>query len=274
MTEAEILFTEILNCNRISLYLNKDLPLGKNKSHLAASALRRRLKGEPLPYILGKTEFMGLEFKVTPDVLIPRPETEILVETVLRAVNSFTRLSVCSLEILELGTGSGCIAVSLAKFLPGANITATDISEKAIQIAKQNALLNNVKIIFFVSDLFANHAMPAGRQEPRTTNHDLIVSNPPYIPEAEIDDLSAEVRYEPRIALDGGKDGLDFYRRIAKEAPHYLKDKGFLIMEMGFGQKEEIEKIFEDTGSFQITEIVKDYKNIERVIVARKKWIN
>jgi len=260
MNEAEFLFTEVLNCNRLSLFLNKESLLDKEKSTLIASVLKRRIKAEPIQYILGKTEFLGLEFKVNKDVFIPRPETEILVETAIKIVQS-SEFIVHS--ILDLGTGSGCIAIALAKFLPNITITATDISEKAIEIAKQNSILNNVKINFLLSDLFNNYEL-------RTKNYELIISNPPYIPTTEIANLQPEIRYEPAIALDGGRDGLDFYRRIVDLAPNYLNKCGFLIMEMGFNQRKSIENIFKKSGNFQIIEIVKDYNNIDRVIVARK----
>ncbi len=269
MTEAELLFTDILNCDRVSLYQNKKLYLGKAKSSLVSGVLKRRIHGEPLQYILGKTEFMGLEFKVTADVFIPRPETEILVETAVKLVSS-VKCQVSSVNILDLGTGAGCIAISLAKFIPKAKITAIDISENAIKIAKQNALLNNVKVNFLTSDLFSNYEL-------RTTNYEMIIFNPPYIPTAEIETLQPEIQYEPRMALDGGKDGLNFYRRIINKAPRYLKKGGFLIMEMGFNQKDAIKNIFQKSGYFQIIESIKDYNNMDRSIIAKKRareWIN
>ncbi|MDP3732362.1 MAG: peptide chain release factor N(5)-glutamine methyltransferase [Candidatus Omnitrophota bacterium] len=267
MTETELLFTDILNCNRLSLYLNKDIFLDKAKSSLVSSVLKKRIRGEPLQYILGKTEFMGLEFKITPDVFIPRPETEILVE---KTIDIFHSSKFIVHSLLDIGTGSGCIAISLAKFLPKAKITAIDISENAIKIAKQNALLNNVKVNFLTSDLFSNYEL-------RTTNYELIISNPPYIPTQEIETLQPEVKYEPYMALDGGKDGLNFYRRIIDKASRYLKKGGFLIMEMGFNQKDAIKNIFQKSGYFQIIESIKDYNNMDRVIIAKKRareWIN
>ncbi len=261
MNETELLFTEILNCDRLSLYLNKDMVLDKDKSTFISSVLKRRLKAEPIQYILGKTEFMGLEFKVNKDVFIPRPETEILVETAIKSVSSVKRQAS---SVLDLGTGSGCIAISLAKFLSDVKIIATDISQETIKISKYNARLNNVtdKIRFIYSDLFTDYGL-------RITGYDIIVCNPPYIPTEEIEGLQPEIKYEPRIALDGGSDGLDFYRRIVTCAPNYLNKCGFLIMEMGFGQREPIENIFQKSGKFEIIEVVGDYSNIERVIVAK-----
>jgi release factor glutamine methyltransferase len=202
---------------------------------------------------------MGLEFLVTPDVFIPRPETEILVEKVIDLVHG-SGFMVQS--ILDIGTGSGCIAVSLAKFLKDIKITATDISNKALEVAQQNAELNEVEINFLQSDLFSNHEL-------RTKNYELIVTNPPYIRTQDIEALQPEIQYEPTVALDGGADGLCFYRRIIKESACYLKEDGFLIMEMGFNQKDAIENIFKRSLNFKIIETVKDYNNIDRVVVAK-----
>lgn len=259
MNEAELLFTEALRCDRASLYQNSNATLSRSTSRFVSSVLKRRINGEPIQYILGKTEFMGLEFKVDKNVLIPRPETEILVETVIKIVHG-QRSMVHS--ILDIGTGSGCIAVSLAKLVKDIKITATDISSDALKIARENALLNNIKINFLLSDLFSNHELT-------TTNYELIVSNPPYIPTREIQTLQPEVRLEPRIALDGGSDGVDFYRRIIREAPRCLVKRGYLIIEIGFNQKSAIENIFHNSVDFEILEIVKDYNNIDRVIVAK-----
>lgn len=263
MTEAELLFTNILNCSRHSLYLDNDIILGGDSSSLISCVLKRRIKAEPIQYILGKTEFMGLDFRVTKDVLIPRPETEILVEKTIEIARS---LGQGITSILDIGTGSGCIAVSLAEFLPGITITATDICHKAIETAQGNALSNNVadKIKFIYSDLFSSYELGV-------MSYDIIVSNPPYIAAAEIEELQPEVKYEPRRALDGGEDGLDFYRRIIEGAPGYLKEDGFLIMEMGFSQNESIKNIFQNSGYFEIIELEKDYNNIDRVIMAKKR---
>jgi len=276
VNEAELLFSEILNCDRMSLYLNKEYILDKDKSVLISAALKRRISGEPIQYILGKAEFMGLEFRVNPDVLIPRPETEILVETAIGQVTPslslgtpFGRTSqshnVTCINMLDLGTGSGCIAISLAKLLPNSHITATDISDKALLAARENAELNCVRVNFVQSDLF-------GGLHP--TSYDLIVSNPPYIPSLEIQDLQPEIGYEPISALDGGSDGLDFYHRIIKDAPQYLKGNGYLIMEMGFRQRDDIKDIFQENKNFKVIDIVSDYNKIDRVIIAQKRGIN
>ncbi|MFA5157262.1 MAG: peptide chain release factor N(5)-glutamine methyltransferase [Candidatus Omnitrophota bacterium] len=257
MNEAEVLFSSVLNRSRMSLYIDRDKLLTKDESGAIAAALKRRISGEPLEYILGKTEFMGLEFKVSPAVLIPRPETEILVETVLSCC-----IGGPCLKILDLGTGSGCIAVSLAKFLPDAEITAVDISKEALAIAAENARLNNTKVNFMRSDLFS--ALPSSK-------YDVIVSNPPYVSSGEITGLQPELKHEPFIALAGGSDGLDFYRHIINVAPDHLEPAGLLIMEIGFGQRRDIEGLIKGSKKFEVMKIVKDYNNIDRVIAARER---
>jgi release factor glutamine methyltransferase len=259
MNEAELLFSQVLNCDRISLYLNSKETLDKEKSLFISSVLKRRTQGEPIQYILGKTEFMGLEFKLTPDVLIPRPETEILVDV---ASEYIRKRAPQGAGILDLGTGSGCIAVSLARLFPGARITASDISSLSLEVARDNAKLNGVAIEFIRSDLFDSL---------RINSFDFIVSNPPYIAKADIAKLQPEVRREPIIALDGGKDGLDFYKRIIKESCDYLKEGGFLIMEIGFNQGKDVENISQNLGGYEIIKVIKDYNNIDRVVVAKRR---
>jgi release factor glutamine methyltransferase len=275
MNEAEILFTKILDCDRLSLYLNREYPLSRENSAFVSSVLKRRISGEPIQYILGYTEFMGLEFKVDKSVFIPRPETEILVETAIKIGH---RLLVVGdrLRVLDLGTGSGCIAISLAKLLPNAKIDAVDISFPALEVARENALLNKVSVDFLQGDLFNTYRLSP-------IAYRLIISNPPYIASEDIKNLQPEIKYEPAIALDGAEDGLDFYRKIIHYAPSYLEQDGLLIMEIGFNQKGEIKKLFQKSADFEITDIVKDYNNIDRVVVARKisegisygaQWIN
>jgi release factor glutamine methyltransferase len=267
MNESELLFSSILNCDRPSLYLNKAQILDKDSYVFVSSVLKRRIKGEPIQYILGKTEFMGFVFKLSPDVLIPRPETEILVEAV---INKVTKSQGCKVtNIFDIGTGSGCIAISLAKILTGVKITALDFSQKALKVARDNAQLHNVasKIKFICGDLFSGGKFKA-------KSYDIIVSNPPYIVSDEIDNLAPEIQYEPRMALDGGKDGLDFYRRIICGSLEYLKNDGLLILEIGFNQGGALKNIFQKHKDFEIIEIIRDYHGIERVVLARKKKLN
>lgn len=265
MREAEILISELSGLDRASLYLNKDMLLGKTNSRFLAYALKRRIRGEPLPYILEKTEFMGFEFKVNSDVLIPRQETELLVEAaadIVGRLESGTR----SKKILDLGTGSGCIAVALAKLLKDVFIYATDISKNALKIAAYNARMNLVsdKIEFLESDLFSNDRI-------KKAGFDMIVTNPPYVARRDLIDLPQEVRHEPLAALDGSEDGLFFYRRIIKEAGAYLKEGGILIMEMGFNQCPNIQSLIAHSQCLEVLKIIKDYGNIDRVIIAQKK---
>ncbi len=264
MTETELLLTSILNCSRAGLY-SGNVSLNVSQAEKLSRSVCLRSQGIPLQYILGETEFFGLNFKVNNSVLIPRPETEILVEEAIKAASGF-RLQPSGINILDLGTGSGCIAVSLAKFLREGQITAIDVSADAITLAKENARLNKVEaqINFIQSNLFS---AICGLRTP----FDLIVSNPPYIPGDDISGLQREVRYEPRSALEGGKDGLDFYRLIINDSPKFLKDDGLLMMEMGYGQSGRIKNIFEKTDNFEIIGIVKDYSDIERVVIARQK---
>jgi len=217
----------------------------------------------PLQYIMGKEKFFGLDFIVNESVLIPRPETEVLVETALRLLKE-TRNTNTERRILDLGTGSGNIAISLTKNASNCRIVASDISADAIEVAKENARLNGVfeKIIFAKSDLFCDIE---GR-------FDIVVSNPPYIARFEFETLQKEVLKEPMLALDGGVDGLDFYRRIFSAAPGHLTHGGYCIVEVGFGQLAAIKEIVERTKEFKFVETVIDQYGIDRVIVAQ--WIN
>lgn len=264
MKESELILTHILNCNRSDLYL-KDLSLDEEKINQLNLILLRRKHHYPLAYLLGKVEFMGLSFKIKEGVFIPRFETEVLAETAIDLIRGSEDLRFRNLKILDIGTGCGNIAVCLAKFLPNVRIVATDISVSALDIARENAKRNRVedRIEFIQVDIFT-YLLP-------TTYYllDIIISNPPYIPTKEIKNLQKEIRFEPYISIDGGPDGLDFYRRIIYEAPNYLKKKGFLILEIGFGQYESIKEIFKLSRNFTVLKIVKDYNNINRVIVAR-----
>lgn len=217
----------------------------------------------PVQYIIGHAEFCGLDIMVDGRVLIPRPETELLVKEAVRLVHSRQSMahSPC---ILDLCTGSGNIAIALTKVLPDCKIVASDISEEALALARKNSskLGAGSKIEFVSSDLFDNIK---GR-------YDIIISNPPYIAEFEFETLQKEVLKEPRLALDGGEDGLNFYRRIIREAPGYLNSGGYLVFEIGFGQAGEITKIIEGTGAFKVISIKKDFNGIDRALITR--WIN
>jgi len=218
---------------------------------------------EPLQYITGKQEFWGLPFKVTPDVLIPRPETEFVVEAALKAV-SMTIAPV----IIDVCTGSGCIAISLAKELLNAQVFATDRSELALGIARENARMNLVadRIRFLSGNLFA----PCEELDLHG-KVDVITANPPYIPMGDLAALQPEVRdFEPEMALIAGPQGTEIGTAIIEQAPAFLKKGGALIMEMGMGQTADLCAVVNDTGNYRTLELVKDLAGIERVLVARK----
>ena len=219
--------------------------------------IKRLISGEPLQYITGVQEFMKLNFIVNKDVLIPQPDTEILVEEVIKIANKMENPI-----ILDLCTGSGAIAVSLAKNIPNVKIIATDISKKALEIAKYNAKLNGVlnSIDFIESDLY---------NKIKNIKFDMIVSNPPYIATSEIQKLPKDVRQEPVIALDGGKDGLDFYRKIYDKGNEYLNRQGYICVEIGYNQREAVKKIIEKKQRYVETYCIKDLCENDRVIVTR-----
>ncbi len=219
--------------------------------------IKRLISGEPLQYITGVQEFMKINFIVTKDVLIPQPDTEILVEEVIKIANKLDNPL-----ILDLCTGSGAIAVSLAKNIPNAKIVATDISKKALEIARQNAKLNGVlnNIDYIESNLF---------DKIKNIKFDIIVSNPPYIETDEIRKLPKDVRQEPTIALDGGKDGLDFYRKIFNKGNEYLNRQGYLCVEIGYNQKEAVRKIIDKKKRYVQTYCIKDLCQNDRVIVTQ-----
>lgn len=214
--------------------------------------IKRVLNGEPLQYVIGKWEFMGRQFIVTPDVLIPRPDTEILCEYAVDYIKGINT----SVNVLDLCTGSGCIGISIACNVKNSNVSCADVSDSALEIAKKNADLNNVTVNFILSDMFSNCGV-----------YDVIVSNPPYIPTKTIEELASTVKdYEPHIALDGGDDGLDFYRTIAKDAKNHLICGGKLFIEIGYDQRESVSRIFKENGYLNI-EVVRDYGGNDRVII-------
>lgn len=264
MNKIELLFTELLNVPRHQLYLKRP-EFNFYQSQRLKQALVRLSQGEPLQYILGQSDFMGLCLKLNSNVFIPRPETELLVEAAIEQVLSFKNQD-AGINILDLGTGSGCIAISLAKFLPHVSLVASDISGSALEISRINAVLNQVseRIKFIQSDMFNNQAFDG-------LCFEMIVSNPPYIPGPQIDQLEKQVRSEPRLALDGGSDGLDYYRRIAKESLPYLKKGSFLIMEIGLGQSAKIKNMFKINPKLEIIDIIKDYREIDRIVIAKRR---
>lgn len=272
--DSEVLLAHLLKLDRVGLYLNFDRPMSSEELASYREMIKRRSAREPLQYITGRQEFWSLDFKVTPDVLIPRPDTEILVEEALKVVSGrWPAVGENRPLILDLCTGSGCIAISLAKELKDAVVFAADASAAALQIARENAETNGVldRVVFLKGDLYG-----ALDNRPPTTGHrplsfDLIASNPPYVKNTDIPDIQAEVRdYEPRMAVDGGHEGLEFYKRIVEGAPDHISPGGWLMMEVGEGQAEAVSRMTGLSNSFEPASIVKDLAGIERVVKARK----
>lgn len=254
----ELLLAHVLGKKRLDLYLEFDRELDAATLDRLRTLVKRRAAGEPLQYVTGEAEFCGLKFAVDRRVLIPRPETELLVEVVTRRI---ANRSVPAL-IVDVGTGSGCIAVALAKALPAAEIVAVDVSEAALEVARANAARHGVekKIRFFQSDLLQNL--------PDSFRADAVVANPPYIAEGELAKLPKEVRdFEPVHALLAGEDGLQVIRRLVNETKRVLVPAGFLAMEIGAGQCEAVRGMFVE-GGYEVAEVQKDLQGHDRVIVA------
>ena len=277
--QVELLLAHLLRLPRMGLYLNFERILAPKELDEIRALVRRRGEREPLQQIVGSTSFCGLEMIVTPEVLVPRPETEMLAELAWKFLNA--ECGVRSAELreeapgqksgsqtvsaLDFGTGSGCLAITLAVKSASTEIVAIDVSPEALAIARRNAAVHQVesRIRFLAGDGFA--ALPS--QQP----FDLIVSNPPYIPSGEIAGLEPEVRdHDPRLALDGGADGLDFYRRLARESADWLKPGGRVMLELGDGHADAVEKIF--ARQKWIVEAVKaDYIGTLRMLIAHRE---
>lgn len=254
--DAEVLLSYVLGQERIYLYVHFDEPMQQNELCKFREYVKKRAQHMPIAYIIGTKEFMGLPFKVTPDTLIPRPDTEILVENVLANTDKNEEV-----KIVDIGTGSGAIILSLLVNLPKAIGKTVDIASKAIEVARENAAALKVddRCEFFVGDLFT----PLNSDE-----FDIIVSNPPYIPQKDIVSLETDVKmYEPIGALTDGGDGLGYYRRLLMEGRAYLKKNGFIALEIGIYQSEAVKRIAEDNGWKNIR-IIKDYAGIDRVVLA------
>jgi release factor glutamine methyltransferase len=279
--QTELLLAHLLKLPRMRLYLNFERALTTAEVDGLREFIKRRGQREPLQHITGSTSFCGLEIAVNRQVLIPRPETEILAESGWQFLST---LNLQPSTALDFGTGTGCIAIALAAKCPSAKIVATDISSDALALAKANAAHNHVadRIEFLQGDGFAalqnvgqaSCLFPSEKKKLETggtpvLHFDLIISNPPYIPSAEIATLQTEVRdFDPRAALDGGADGLDFYRKLAVEAKPFLKPDGKIMLEFGDGQAGAIRKIFE-TEKWIVEAVKKDYSQRERFLIAK-----
>jgi len=266
VTDASVLLCHVIKCDRAYLYTHKDYKLDKADYKRYLNLIERRKQHEPVAYITGECEFMSLKFVVNNSVLIPRPETEILIEETIKNLNAEENNN--EKKILDIGTGSGCIAISLAKYIKNSCITAVDISSSALEAAKENALINGVenKISFLKKDIFTGD-LP-GKQK---VLYDAVVSNPPYIKHSMIKKLQPDVRdYEPLYALDGGEEGLDYLKYIINHVGSYLKPGGFLALETGYDQADKVAQLMEN--KFKIIGILKDLSGIKRVVTAANTY--
>ena len=259
---GELLLAYSLDIKRLDLYLQHDRPLNKNELSDFKALIKKRAGNQPLAYIIGEKGFYESDFKVTKDVLIPRPDTETIVEQALKilSIDKENR----PWKILELGTGSGAIIISLAKEKPHNHYFASDFSIAALEIAKKNAekIIGN-KIIFFCTDWFLSVK--------ERVQFDLIISNPPYVPSNDIAKLEPEIReFEPMLALDGGKDGLNSFRVILKKAHCYLASGGMILLEIGFDQKEGLINIVNKYSQYQSIKFIKDFAGHNRVALIKK----
>lgn len=251
--KAKRLLAFVLNVPKEFLIINDNKELNKKQEVKYKKCIERLIKGEPIQYIIGKQEFMGIDLIVTNDVLIPQPDTEILVEETIKVAKQYDKP-----KILDLCTGSGAIAIAIKKYIPESEIVASDLSSKALRIANNND--RTKKIRFILSDLFENI----------NEKFDIIVSNPPYIKTEEIKTLNKEVQNEPLMALDGGQDGLYFYEKIIKQANSYLNQNSYLCLEIGENQKNEIIKKIQYNGKYTNIQTYKDLGGNDRVITCKK----
>ncbi len=264
---ARELLAHVLGQNKQYLVIHSDDELEEEYRSKFVDCINQIVSGKPLQYITNKQEFMGLNFFVDENVLIPQPDTEVLVEETIKKCISVAELGAeqSPIKILDLCTGSGAIAISLNYVLAQKNINAeimaSDISIKALDIAKKNNESNNTSVKFAESNLFENI---------QKNDFDIIVSNPPYIKRKIIETLPCQVQAEPHIALDGGEDGLDFYKKIIDQACKYIKN-GYVLLEIGYDQKDEVEGLFRANGRYSEIETVKDLSNNDRCVIARVK---
>ena len=260
-TNAEFLLADILQCKRLNLYLSFDRPLSEIELQKYRELIKRRSKFEPLQYIIGKVEFYGLELRVNPSVLIPRPETELLIENIL---NQFPKEK--KLIILDIGCGSGNIAIALAVNLPSSKIVSTDVSEEALLVAKENSERHKVseRIKFVKHNILKNDLSSFPM-------FDVVVSNPPYVSKESYSSLQKEIKdFEPAIAVTDEGDGYTFYREISAVASAKLKENGKLFFEVAQGQSEEVAEIM-TRNYFNNIRVIKDYENIDRIIFGERK---
>ena len=257
--KADILIQFVLNMDKMQLIINQEDEVSKENENIYLTYIEQVISGKPVQYITNEQEFMNLKFYVDENVLIPQPDTEILVEEAIKTIAEIRPEK--NIKVLDLCTGSGAIAIAIKKYAEDAKkqieVYASDISEKAIKIAEKNAKRNNVHINFILSDMF---------RKMEEKNFDIILSNPPYIETQTISSLSKEVQYEPHMALDGGEDGLEFYRVIAENAHEYLNENGSILLEIGYNQKKKVMQIFEVAKKYSNIRCIKDLSDNDRVI--------
>jgi release factor glutamine methyltransferase len=255
--EAELILTEILNINRIDIYIKNDIQISDEDDSKIKRFFERIITHEPIQHILGYTYFRDLKLTVNKDVLIPRPETELLINKAL------SLLKIDNPTVVDIGTGSGAIALSIAKEIKNANILAVDISNKALKIAQQNSILNKIKNITFKENNLCKNFKEASA--------DMIVANLPYVTEEEYNNLDLIVKnYDPKLALHGGTDGLDLIKTLIVQSTKVLKDNGWILLEIGFKQGIETINLFKQSNCFNNIQILKDYNNLDRIVIAQK----
>ncbi|UCH65093.1 MAG: peptide chain release factor N(5)-glutamine methyltransferase [Ignavibacterium sp.] len=255
-TNAELLLADVLHCKRLDLYLMYDKPLSESELNEYRQYLKRRSVYEPLQYITGKVEFYGLDFIITPSVLIPRPETEILVELVINSIKTDREV-----KILDIGCGCGNIGIAIAANLPNAKVSGIDISKDAISIAEENTVNHNLqsRVNFRCVDILNTSAE-------KLLIYDIVVSNPPYVSKLDYETLQKEIKnFEPEIAVTDVSDGFSFYKSITPLAKQILNKPGKIFYELGQGQSKQVKKILEENG-FKKISIIQDYGKIDRVI--------
>ncbi len=253
---SKLLAEFILNMSKAQILVNDKKEISEDEKTRYYLALIEIIQGMPIQYITNNQEFMKLNFYVDKNVLIPQPDTEILVEEVINIIND------TSVKVLDICTGSGCIGTSIAKYTKNTTITMSDISSRALNIAKSNYIKNmedTSKVQFIQSDMFKNIK----------EKYDIIVSNPPYIESKEINKLEKQVQNEPHIALDGGEDGLQFYRKLANEAHKFLNENGYLCMEIGYNQKQAVIQLLKENKNYKEIYSKKDLSGNDRIIIAK-----
>ena len=267
-SDAMLLLEHVSGCSRSEIRLRYQETVPENVAEQFAELMTFRMQHIPVQYITGQQNFMGFELSVTPDVLIPRPETELLAERVIHACEGK--------DVLDLCTGSGCIAIAVRMLGKAKSVSASDISQEALNVARKNAKTYDAEITFCQGDLFeawsscCEASVSGAAKESSVRKFDIIVSNPPYIPTAEIFDLMPEVReYEPHLALDGMEDGLEFYRRIAAECREYLNPGGSVFLEIGCEQGKAVKELFYKAG-FSNVQVYQDYAGLDRMVEAKE----